>query len=275
MSRAIAVLFVLFGSLVAISANPGSREQVRLRAHFDSVLVELRARDVSGLSTAQLAARGQLAEWLSDYRDAGRFPLNDRYSTGPTPIFRDARGTLCAMAYLIERSGRVDIVNRIAEVRNLAYIRELADDTSLVTWLDRSGLTVGEAARIQPQYGGIDEKIDPRAAAATLVLSGASLAMAVSNTFRPGEGMGFVGMVIGTVTVMLGRAVSHDDRTFSAINVVSGGLAIVTGFYAAFRPRPTTPTKAELPLTRRVDWVPVADVDAQYGRKRFGLTVRF
>ena len=152
MSRVVAGWCVLLGALVLVSTDPTHSEQVRLRTHFDSVLIELRARDVSSLTADQRDSRDGLIEWLAEYRVAGRFPLNDRYANEPTPIFRDARGATCAMAYLIERSGRADIVDRIAETRNLAYIGELTDDAALVAWLDRSGLSVAEAARIQPAY---------------------------------------------------------------------------------------------------------------------------
>ena len=142
MSRSFLGLFgVVLGLGVFGAGSHTSREQVRLRAHFDSVLVELRARDVAALTPPQKASRERLIGWLAEYRDAGRFPLNDRYADSPTPIFRDASGATCAMAYLIERSGRREIVDRISATRNLAYIVELADDAELVAWLDGSGLT--------------------------------------------------------------------------------------------------------------------------------------
>ena len=68
------------------------------------------------------------------------------------PYFRDGDGALCAMAYLIERSGRPDLVDRIARTRNNAFIAELANDPALRAWLDSVGLSVTEAARIQPTY---------------------------------------------------------------------------------------------------------------------------
>ena len=68
------------------------------------------------------------------------------------PFFRDGQGALCAMAYLIERSGRRDLVDRVALTRNNAFIAELANDPELRVWLDSVGLTVTEAARIQPTY---------------------------------------------------------------------------------------------------------------------------
>lgn len=68
------------------------------------------------------------------------------------PFFRDGRGALCAMAYLIQRSGRRDLVDRIALTRNNAFIAELADDPELRVWLDSVGLSAAEAARVQPTY---------------------------------------------------------------------------------------------------------------------------
>src|SRR5262245_14291932 len=112
MNRRIGWLLVVVCGLGMVSGERGNPEQVRLRAHFDSVLIELRARDLTALTRQQRSARAQLIEWLVDYREAGRFPVNDRYADTPTPIFIDARGATCAMAYLIARSGRRDIVDR-------------------------------------------------------------------------------------------------------------------------------------------------------------------
>lgn len=273
MSRASWLMLALL-AVVALGTDRQTPEQARLQLHFDSVLAELRTSDVSTLSSGQRSTRDSLITWLGEYRDAGAFPLNDRWA-GRTPIFRDMRGVTCAMAYLIERSGRSDIVNRIAQRRNLAYIRDLTGDTSLVAWLDRSGLSVAEAARIQPEYA--ENKIGERAvvAAATVLLSGASIALSASNAFRPGEVKGFVGMAIGSVTVMLGAIASHDHRDFASVNVVSGGLAIVTGFYAAFRPRPVSKPTSELAVKRPTGWSSFADVDPKSGRTRAGFLARF
>jgi hypothetical protein len=132
--------------------RPG--EVPRLRAHFDSVLGELRAADLSSLSASQRSARAELVERLERYSAAGRFPHNHQRPGQRVPVFRDEHGTLCAMAYLIASTGRTDIVNRVAAGDNLGYIPELARDAALRAWLDSAGLTVAEAARIQPQYEG-------------------------------------------------------------------------------------------------------------------------
>src|SRR6476646_2759222 len=130
------------------------KEVHRLRAHFDSVDTELRARNVAGLTATQRRHRATLIGWLREYRNAGVFPINDKFAGKQVPFFRDSRGTLCAMAYLIGRSGRGDIVDKVARTRNNAFIHDLADDTALIQWLSDNGLTVDEAARIQPSYDG-------------------------------------------------------------------------------------------------------------------------
>jgi hypothetical protein len=127
-------------------------EVARLRAHFDSVDAELHHGGTPSLTPGQRAARATLIGWLREYRDTGRFPRNDRFPGRAMPYFRDGHGVLCAMAYLIERSGRRDLVDRIANTRNNAFIAELANDPALRAWLDSVGLHVTEAARIQPTY---------------------------------------------------------------------------------------------------------------------------
>ena len=122
------------------------------RAHFDSVGAELLHANVLRFTPAQRRVRATLIDWLQEYRDAGAFPRNDRFPERSMPFFRDRYGALCAMAYLIDRSGRRDLVDRVAATRSNAFIDELADDPDLRAWLDSVGLSVTEAARIQPTY---------------------------------------------------------------------------------------------------------------------------
>lgn len=266
-------------SLIVLGADSHpSREQVRLRAHFDSVLVELRTRDVTALTVSQRASRERLIKWLADYRDAGLFPVNDRYADVPTPIFRDARGVTCAMAYLVDRSGRGDIVDRISSTRNLAYIRDLTDDTVLVAWLDSAGLTAGEAARIQPTYPGDRERRLRELRGLTVWMSGTSLLTAGWNIAKPSNRVGVVGVLVGGLTALLWgpglASEQEEDRTYSTINVVSGGIAILSGVYAIRKPR--TPS-LEQPLSDRhgIDWVPFLDIAPTTRTTRLGFAARF
>jgi hypothetical protein len=94
--------------------------------------------------------RALLLDELARYRRRGVFPSNP--GLAKTPIFVDARGTRCAMAHLLELGGERALVETIARDRNLAYVRELADEPRLLAWLRAAGLTLEEAAAIQPEY---------------------------------------------------------------------------------------------------------------------------
>lgn len=214
-------------------------ETVRLRAHFDSVDTELRTSDVHRLTPSQQAYRSELIRWLRDYRNAGRFPVNDRFPNQRVPYFRDSQGTLCAMAYLIDRSGRGDIVDRIARTRNNAFIPELADDSSLTDWLVTWGLTVSEAARIQPSYGGTGVVEDQRDrvhfnyAVTSLGLGAGAVGVGTVNFLSPTPTSGILGIVIGATDLVLG--VHNMDRNpgtqkLSITNVSIGAVSMFAGF---------------------------------------------
>ena len=248
MERAVVILAVAVGSAALFGASTPSpvssaraAEVMRLERHFDSVDIELRSRDVSALNATQRANRAQLVSWLRDYRNADRFPVNNRFSQA-TPFFRDKDGVLCAMAYLIDRSGRSDIVDKVAATRNNAYIRQLADDPALISWLNDWGLSVAEAGRIQPTYGGgdviddDDDVVDSDVALGAIGLGGASLAMTAVNIVKPSTASGLVGVLAGVSAIIFG-AVNLDDDEYSgndqvgAVTIGLGALSLGAGIY--------------------------------------------
>ena len=79
------------------------------------------------------------------------FPQNTEFAHR-IPYFVDKSGTQCAVAYLVAQSGHSDLVARIAHRQNHALVDELAANTELALWLRNAGLSVREAARIQPGY---------------------------------------------------------------------------------------------------------------------------
>ena len=224
-------------------------EVARLRAHFDSVDLELRAANALQLTPAQRTARVTLIGWLREYRDAGAFPRNDRFPNA-TPFFRDSRGVLCAMAYLIERSGRGDLVDRVAATRNNASIAELAGDGELLAWLDSAGLSVAEAARIQPFYGepiDSEEEVSTGYALTSIAVSGASLATLGFNLFAPSRTTGWAGVVAGSAAIIAG-AVNLDETggtdDVATVNIIAGSGALAAGIYQLLRLRPEEPANA-------------------------------
>jgi hypothetical protein len=126
-------------------------EDARIRAHLLRAEVQLHSATPAGLSSTQLAARAVNLRRLHQYIEAGRFPRNRDFSTR-TPYFIDADGTRCAMGALIEQAGGASFVQRIARERNNARIAELADEPELHAWLSTNGLTLAEAAMVQPSY---------------------------------------------------------------------------------------------------------------------------
>jgi hypothetical protein len=214
-------------------------EMARLRAHFDSVDAELRAPKALQLTPTQRTLRVTLIGWLREYREAGTFPRNDRFPEQAMPFFRDSRGVLCAMAYLIERSGRRDLVDRVAETRNNAFIGELADDPELRAWLDSVGLSVAEAARIQPFYEPPpdvpeDQAVSANYALTSILVSGASLTTLGLNLITPSKSTGWAGLIAGSMGVIAGAAnLDGTDGTdkVAAANLIIGGGAIAAGLY--------------------------------------------
>jgi len=234
------------------SGDPDSQhrrlEVARLQAHFDSVDAELRLPTVRPLTPAQRTVRATLIGWLREYREAGSFPRNDRFPEQAMPFFRDSRGVLCAMAYLIDRSGRRDLVDRVASTRNNAFIPELAGDPALRAWLDSVGLSVAEAARIQPWYGPPPDESAERGVSASyaltsILVSGSSLTTLGLNAIAPSRATGWAGVLAGTAglvagAVKLDEAGATDD--VAGANMIAGGGALVFGLYRLLAPPPSS-----------------------------------
>jgi hypothetical protein len=194
------------------------------------------------------------------------------------------------MAYLIDRSGRADIVNHVASTRNNAYIRELVDDPNLVRWLDTWGLTAEEAARIQPAYDGSPccmlpgpvetnrNKVDADYALLSMGLGGSSLGTLGFNLFSPSRASGAAGVLAGTAAVIAGVAHADDlgDRRVARANIIAGSLAMVGGLRGLLRKpdsraqSPVLPSRQTLVSETRV----IPDVILSPNETRVGLRMQ-
>ncbi len=133
------------------SLQQWSSECSRVQNHL--ALATARMQPSDGLTELQRLVRSLLLDALREYREIGIFPQNPS-STEQLPIFIDANNTRCAMAHLLELGGEHELVARIARERNNAWVHELADEPRLLAWLAAAGLSVQEAAAIQPSYCG-------------------------------------------------------------------------------------------------------------------------
>lgn len=232
--RLLGVALFVAATTVLTAANLPSEprnasEITRLRSHFVVVLRELREADVSHLSAAQLSARAVLIARLEEYAASGRFPHNHVVRDRFVPVFRDEHQTLCAMGYLIASTGRTDIVDDVARTNNLAFIPQLAGDRRLQAWLDSTGLTVAEAARIQPMYGpGGCCTFGPPPAPPTT-----ERAHAVSDGYYLASG---AAMVVNGFSVMVNMAPrdisARTIRRNVALGVLAGTSELVLGAFA-------------------------------------------
>ena len=143
---------------VTTASNPAPQltdAQRHVVQHLNGALDILSQRDLSTLSAAQLRNRAAAIETLIRYRDARAFPENRDFANEYVPYFVDQRtGALCAVGHLMNATGHADLVKRIAASDNHVRVMDLAGDAEVVAWLDTYGLTLEEAARIQPSYGG-------------------------------------------------------------------------------------------------------------------------
>lgn len=213
-------------------------EVVRIRAHFDSVLAELPFRDAGILSPRQRQNRAALMWTLRQYRDAGVFPHNYDFPGEAVPYFVDRRtGTVCAVAHLLESTGRRDIVDRVAAEDNNVRVHALAGDTAFTAWLHGHGLTLDEAAWIQVPYMVEDTPMaavvsrDPMynmaSTVSTVTATTLSLVNVLGNRDGRGSVRGVAGMAAGVISLGIGAAglVSSNSSPLAISSLVTGGLS--------------------------------------------------
>ena len=141
-------------------ARPVAAAEVgRIRVHLGNVESALRARDTDGLSADRRARRATALDWLREYRQRGVFPHNHTHPGERVPVFVDEHGTHCAVGYLLKRSGETELIEQVVAADNNVRVMELAGSEPFGDWLEDTGLTLAEAAWIQPKYGNGN---DPR-----------------------------------------------------------------------------------------------------------------
>ena len=225
------------------SAGRASHESevARIRVHFDSVLHELRSADVSHLSDAQKIARNERIATLADYRDRGVFPHNHDFAESWMPYFVDHRGVTCAVAWLLESSGRRDIVDRVAAANNNVWVADLAGDRAFERWLDASGLTLAEAARIQVPYVETGNESSASSfngvnTGAAILAGGLGLYSIALNSGDVSRGRAGLRATLGLTAGALGLAVagSRSDAEGSALTVgiVAGTIGLGSALMA-------------------------------------------
>ncbi len=209
-------------------------ERSRIHAHFDSVLTELDARDLSSLSVEERAARAALVRTLTGYNVRGVFPHNYDFAEAATPYFVDRKtGTLCAVAFLLESTGHRALVDRVARTNNNVWVSALAGDSEFTAWLSDHGLSLAEAARIQVPYvmTPTQQRQEAALALAAPLSMLASASTATWNAWGNANGHSRAGSIIGiSAGVLAGafnaRFVSGRDNNNVVRGIATAGVAV-------------------------------------------------
>ena len=258
-------------------------EVQRIRLHFDSVLNELRTRDISALSSDRVRRRTALVEVLEGYRNRGVFPHNRHFPGEAVPYFIDhPTGTLCAVAHLLESTGRRDIVDAVAAMDNNVWVNDLAGNGAFERWLDRNGLTLAEAARIQVPYVGDGIVPEPQVSAlysrqTSSSVVGATAAVSLWNAFANRNGQqgiaSLAGIAAGAVAAGYGGAVmatGDAPRSLGALSIAAGGVSAFLATRGFLRQRHLAAEAKKAQLAARTTVTPIVPMDGQRGA---GLSV--
>lgn len=160
-------MLLLLTSVALAGAEP-TAQAPHIQAHLLQVEASLRQVDTSALSAQAAERRGDLLNVLHGYALDGRFPHNHDGETRArdhhvamgypadadrrAPIFMDEHGTACAVGALMLADGQQELVHRVVDADNTAWIHEL-NGPELQGWATQVGFTVEELAAIQPSYG--------------------------------------------------------------------------------------------------------------------------
>lgn len=281
--RSTSVRRFALATALALAACVGPRppqpdsEVARIRAHLAGAIDELRSNVRDGLTSTQAEARAQAIEWLEEYRDSGVFPHNHVRAGQRVPVFVDPHGTPCAVGYLMLRSGEEGLVEDIVRHANLARVPELAGDARLQAWLERRGLTLAEAARIQPMYGPLPPPEPPPVpssyAGETVGLSIVAAAVAAYTRLSEPDPGGFewagwanVAASVGHVALLAAAGSGGAPSWQLGVNAVGAFLGATTAEHRFDRRRDA------IAQERRVAVLPYVGEDD--GRVKVGLTLR-
>ena len=211
--------------------------------HLDGALRLLERRDLAGLSAEQRVRRASAIAELKAYRDAGIYPINRDFAGERVPYFIDpVTDAHCAVGHLMARTGYGALARRIAAADNHVRVLELRDDPEVQAWLELHGITLEEAARIQPAYDGGPGPILPgpgfpgdateRVIDETVLLSGIgvsgvlTLAQHFTGFGRSSRVLPVANLVLGFTTVAL-AVVAEED---AGIRAATAGVGLVSAF---------------------------------------------
>lgn len=137
----------------ALQAVDLENEVELIQFHLYQVIEALKRKPMTNYTSQQIKNRTILLATLSAYAHHGKFPQNSFHSSR-TPYFIDAKGTACAVGYLLIKSGYESLANEISAAHNYSYLADMPQN-NISAWATKHGFTLEELAWIQPSYAPI------------------------------------------------------------------------------------------------------------------------
>ncbi len=202
-------------------------ERERIQAHLAETEAHLRANPPEGLTPAQMKNRLARLDDLQEYWTRGEFPKNRDFPDRLIPYFIDEAGVPCAMGHLVIQSGGGAFAEEIRARMNNAYIAEIAAaDGRLAAWAKEQGMTLEEAARVQPGYGpprlGAVWRVETEASGKPWVsgpdhnnIGGVAILYQDSSEWKP-HSPGFFEWAMGFCVAPSGQALSYHMNGYAS-----------------------------------------------------------
>jgi hypothetical protein len=128
-----------YGSYPTIFSSPNNRVKV----HLEYVLSKLKEVKTNSF-------RESTIKNLEEYINNGVFPqsIDSEYKSGGKPCFVDNKNRLCAVGYLMFKTGDSKIISNIKEKYNYELIQDISKHSKeingLEEWIKNSGLSLEE-----------------------------------------------------------------------------------------------------------------------------------
>jgi len=202
---------ISYTSRFGIASGPETEEALRISTHLDYVERLLRAKSTAGLTADLRAKRSHVLNLLREYRMAGVFPRNYDHADRRVPCFIDRDGRICAVGYLVGQTAGREVAEAINTTHQ--YDELLAMNDKIVdAWVSGNGLTMEEAAMIQPSYGHYPpatSEIKPAYGISSAVFSGINVSVTAINGVqmlqsRGSKAVPIVGLITGAGQIVSG-----------------------------------------------------------------------
>jgi hypothetical protein len=134
-------------------------DKLLIRLHLLKMELYLKLVSTDHLDDTQKSNRENVISILRQYRQNNDFPTrNVGLPKLRLPMFVGSNGAPCAMGYILQQTGEINLYNEISTNNNDIYVEDIRSN-DYDKWLFENGMTKVETAAIQPGYPGTTKVI--------------------------------------------------------------------------------------------------------------------